>query len=587
MRYFLIFFFFLFQIFFSFAPTVQAQTDIFVDENIFAERGIFTGRKGLGDYQKTEFGRFRLISCSGGIPKDNILFLMVEALLQKDWKLEKPLIPYSQLDNVLEEKILYPVSSLDEKWFSGYENKAYFSLIYHLKEGTQELAVNKKFPVKACLKDLCKEEFLDLSLSIRNDSLYPTDVCTKMLRQFQLMIKKPKKEEVGAQLNILENNYLQLFVTFKKDVSFLNLQTQKLGNFEIVKKDFKDNQASLLIKTDINLTSDAIPLTLISSLGIFEIEVSPAQNPYVFLGENINWLDVFGAGILLFFLSPLFYLFLSLPDEKNALLEKVKKIQILFGILFLFVAFSFYLYPNLINLMELRGVFVWIMLGILLWLVYYPKYTLQMGIIVFLLFPKPYLTNLILMFSEEGGIWLFGLFFILFILGMLPFMLCKRLPILFSELRKLKQYTVLIRLPQMILLGWLLIAFFGNNSYSKSLPDDIETLKKNNQVVYVSVEDDVCLSCLLNKWSFSYYLNHMTDYKNNDVRILSLNINDERVKNFLRKNKLPLISQGLLWGSEQAYFERMHHFISIEEWYSFFQKVTPQEKIILPALYQE
>ena len=124
MRYFLIFFCFLFQFCMPFAhanePVLTSNIPVF-DEDTIIEQGIFTGRKGLGEYQKTEFGRFRLISCSGGIPKDNALFLMVEGLLFDGWVLQKPVIPYSVDEKILKEDISYPIADLNEKHFSKNE----------------------------------------------------------------------------------------------------------------------------------------------------------------------------------------------------------------------------------------------------------------------------------------------------------------------------------------------------------------------------------------------------------------------------------------------------------------------------------
>ena len=588
MRYFLIFFCFLFQFCMPFAhanePVLTSNIPVF-DEDTIIEQGIFTGRKGLGEYQKTEFGRFRLISCSGGIPKDNALFLMVEGLLFDGWVLQKPVIPYSVDEKILQEDISYPIADLNEKHFSGYKNEAYFSLVYFLKEGVTEFNLNKKIPVKACKDNICKEDLLDLSLILKNDSKYPTDICAKMHRKFQLIARKPQKKEIEAVLNIIDNNHVQLIASFNQNVSFLNFQTENLEDFEIIKKDFNENQASLLIKTNTKKMPQSLLVTLISSAGIFETNIEAKEAPYMFLKENLNWFYVFCSGIWLFFLSPLFYLFLSLPDKEAELLQRVRKIKIIYGLLFLTLAILFYFMPQLANLLEISGPLIVVSFLTLCWLLYKPMFGLGMGVLFFVLLPKPYMTEAVLTFSSIKG-YIFILFLIWYVISMFPFEALKKYPALFGALRNLKQYPILIRLPQIILFFWLIISFSANFSV-KVEPETINTLRKTNQPMYISVERGLCLSCYLNKLSLAYYLKHFTDYDKNKFLILTLDATKENSKEFLKKNKFALKTQGLFFGLNQIYPERIKGFIPIEEWHPFFYKVTPKEKENVPSIYSE
>ena len=586
MRYFLVFLCFLFQVFTCFAqastPLLESSASL-LDEEPIAEQGLFTGRKGLGDYQKTNIGKFRLISCSGGIPKNHSLFLMVEGLLDDGWVLEKPTILPSDNKEILKEEILYPISSLSDRKFTGYKTEVYFPLIYFLKKGTQEFNLNKKFSIKACKESACLEEMLDLSLSLKNDSKYPTDICSKMMRQFQLAVRTPQNKEVDVSWNVIDKNHAQLIATFNQDVSFLNLQSQELDDFEVIQKDFKDNQAALLIKMDTAKIPDSFLITLISSAGIFETGVSPQKGSYIFLSEELNWLNAVISGILLFFLSPLFYLFLSLPDQKESLVKNIGLIKKSFAFLFSCLAILFYFYPECIAFFEAYGIFIVISFLTLAWLLYRPKFNIGMAILLFFLLPKPYLNETLVSFSSVKG-YIFILFAIWFFIALLPFEIFKKYPALFGALRKLKQYPVLIRVPQIVLLIWLIVSVFGNISI-KINPETIDSLRKENQPMYLSVERGLCLSCFLNELSFSYYLKHFTSYKENEILFLRLDATQEHSKKFLKENKLALKTQGLLFGKNQVYPERIKGLIPIEEWYSLLKKVMPQEKENLPSLF--
>ncbi len=586
MRYFLTFFCFFFYICCAFAASNQepafASSDV-KEEIIFEEQGIFTGTKGLGKWQQTDFGKFRLISCSGGIPENNVPFLMIEGRLLDGWRLEKPLIPASTDENVLKEEILYPLNDLNEKRFLGYTGEVYFSLVQLLKESVTEFTVNKKFLVKACKIDYCKEEMLDLSLSLKRDSKYPTDVCTKMMRRFQMMIKKPQIDSIQTTLSILDENHLQLIASFQKDVSFLEVQTNALDNYEILRKDFQGNTASLLIKTKTTNLKDPFNVVLISSLGFFQKEVIPQKGVFHFFKEEMSIFSAIVAGILLFLLSPLFYLFLSLPNEKDALLLKVKQIKKAFGLTFFFLMMTFYFKPNLIDLFEINGSLILISFMVLVYLLIWPKFSLIGAIVLFFLFPKPYLMeSLSCLENMDGRVVI--LFVVWMIIALLPFEIFKKVPMLFEELKKLKQYPVLIRLPQGVLLLWLIISYMGNWFYPTSDAKEISSLKEGEQTIFVSAEKGLCLTCFLNKMTLSYYLENLSDFDQRKVHILSIDVNNDSAQEFLKGHKLSLKTNALLFGPNQSFPEKVFGFIPIDGWYRWLKKVMPEEKIKLPDL---
>lgn len=586
MRRFLSFFYLFFVVLF-FASQVNSQTladELRAwEENSILEQGIFTGKKGLGNFQKTPFGKFRLISCSGGIPDNKMPFFMVEGLLADGWVLDKPNIPSLNRDDILAEEILYPVQALDEKYFSGYKNEVYFSLVYLLKNNVTKFEINKKFPVRACKGTDCFEEVLDLSLAIENDTTFPTDICAKMMRRYQMMIKKPKKDEVIAKLSVIDDNHVQLLVDFKKNVSYLALQAADMPDFNVVQKDFQDKRASLLIETDVNKMPSSFVATLISSLGIFEVELAAQKSMYIFVGSDFDFSSVVWAGIWLFFLSPLFYLFLSLPNEKELLLKEIKRIFKIFFVIILTLGVLFYFNPSLIDFFEIHGILILISGMTLAYLLVKPKFDLTVAAVLFFLMPKPYLLDLVQGYAQKDISILIN-FLISFLIAFSPFYLFRKVPRLFEEIKKLKKYPIFIRLPQCVLIVWLLTSLVGTCYNPTQTNDDINRLKQNKQTVFVSLENGLCFTCLLNKLTFSYYLNHMAGSEREHIYFKTLSLSSASGRAFVDEYKLTIKSQGVLFGPKQAYGERVYSFVPFEGWYPLFKKVMPIEKEKIPDI---
>lgn len=173
------------------------------------------------------------------------------------------------------------------------------------------------------------------------------------------------------------------------------------------------------------------------------------------------------------------------------------------------------------------------------------------------------------------------------VLTLLPFMMFKKIPILFSEIKKLKQYPILIRLPQGILLFWLLLTLLGNVVPSYDHKNSFQTLKNEKQTIYVSVENGLCFSCMLNRWMLSYYLNNLTEFDKEKVHILTFKSNDSIAQTFIKENKLINKTQMLLFGPKQPFPEKIEGFVPVEEWYHLLKKVMPEKKKELPELFKK
>ena len=174
---------------------------------------------------------------------------------------------------------------------------------------------------------------------------------------------------------------------------------------------------------------------------------------------------------------------------------------------------------------------------------------------------------------ESGTFSIFFVFASWAFISYLPFNMTKNMPKLFKELKKVKQYPYLLRLPQVVLLIWLFVAFIGHFAFDKSDVSSKELLPQQNQITYVSIENGYCVRCLLNKWAFRYMSENTNLLLNKKTKIVSLNI-DSFEKEFLSENHIERATYGLLYGTNVPYPVILYGYVSLDEWPSYLKNVT-------------
>lgn len=552
----------------------QTQMVNGVEKKQSLERGLLTKDKGLSPFYDTDFASFRMLSCDGGIPQTNQLFLMIEAKIKNGWKLKKPIIPYETTNSYIEkEEIFYPINTKAIKRTTHYERDAYFALLYTLKEGTQSFNVKKDVSFTACQKEKCETKIIPLELMLNRSYAHSTDVCAMMLAAFQNVPTPPENDELKAKLIKIDDDYLQLLLDFKRDVNRINIQIETDKNWQLVKEDMRDNQAILLIKSQELVQLDKLNIKLATSVGAFDLNLPVEQGEWKALKKELSIFEIIKAGLGLFFLSPLFLIFLCLPDEKKQLLENVKHIK--YGIISLAVVCAVlgYFYIDIFNFFEIRNWNVLFAFAGIIYLLHKPNIPLKWAIVFFFLLPKPYLMD-VLYSLDRGQISIFFVFAVWAFISYLPFNITKNTPQLFQAIRTVKQYAYLLRVPQALLLIWLLVAVGGHFVFDKGHTFNEDTFSHKNQITYISIENGYCVRCLLNKWSVRYLADNTNLLLDKNVNIVSLSVNSVEGKNFLSTRHLEQATFGLLFGPKKPYPLVVYGYVSLDEWPDYLKNVT-------------
>lgn len=547
----------------------------FLEENT----GLLTGKKGLGEWQKTPFGDFRLLSCEGNLVDQTPLLLAIEAKINQGWTLKKPyIIPYQKLpQGIQSEEIFYPIHQVFVKNDNTYQDDVFFLMRYDVAQVPNEILFEKQIVLSAQHNDDDQQErILTLPLLMKKDKTsFQTDMCPALLYEFQQVPHQVQNDEVIVNAYSKDHQLIQLNMRFQKKIDYVNLQIDMPYDWDLEDKRINENNVQFLIKTHQPLPQGFdLSLKVLSSLKWYQLTVPIQSKDFQFMPQKMSWFDVIIAGILLFFLSPVLTCLCALNKKDKGILQR-QSLSFCLGIWGLCVlgAFGFFfdLFPQDLFETQTVGLVIGIMVSCyLLWKA--PYFNLLTGGICFLFMPKPYLTqitNQLTPYQLETVL----VFIVWGVICSLPFYLLRKQVWFFDQLQKTgRHFLILQRFPAVCCLIWcacvLILPCFNSNKPFVSF-EEIQQEINQDHLVYLSVENGYCFSCVLNQTMLNLTFNenmpqyHLTQYR---LRL-------DREYDFMTQRKLPKDSYGLLFGNKKPYGEMINGYVTPLKWNDLLFKV--------------
>lgn len=553
--------------FFEKPENINIFTLFYLDQK---DAGLFTGNRGLGEWHYLPFGEFRLVSCTGAVPRNKTLFLALEAQINSDWTLKKPQIPISVMPNIHNEQILYPIQNVFQNRTDSYTGSVFFPLIYQLKEYQKPFSLTKEFVLSGCHQSECHTVKLPLSIQIPAGKAYPTDICPAMMNEFQ-SVPIPPMQKMQAQAITQGENLIQLILKFNEKIDYINLQIDNDIEWNLEKKYINEKTVHLLLSTKQPLkVPTLLNLKVLSSAGWYDVPTLLERGTFIQDKPFFSWKKAFLSGILLFFFSPLFILFWSLDPKNQKMLTRQFHLLVI-GISIIALGYSFGLFLQILplDLFETQGWGIIIGLSALLYLLFKPQLNLKKTALFFFLLPKPYLSS-VLSTIDIHIFQPFKLFLLWGIICLIPFFLTRRQPQFFKQLKRAQKQIIKIkRTPIILLLMWCLTVILGPYFIQSRTDFSFEKLSnalQENKIVYVAVENGYCLSCLMNQVALRFFYPGNTLYTQGKLEIFTLKANTPNGQKTLKKLMLQPASFGLLYGSKKPYGVLINTYISPEKW---------------------
>ncbi len=532
-----------------FSPFFLARTDT----------SPLSGTRGYGDFAELPFGKARLVSCYSGIAGNRAVFVAVQILSRPEWYFYKPDVTVTS--KTAQKPIVSAPLNIgrnDGEKRDFYYNEMFFPIILELDETSRPYNLTADIEIKACKKEGCETFQTPLSLPLTNNERFPTGICPLMM---QVLQQTPMPPIDGTTLQAVQNEkgHIQLFFEFADSPKVLNIQTDNDWTFKVLSKNIKGRSASVIIEpSQIVRPGDMILLKAVTTQHSYDLPVRLKAGAFIPLAFPFAWGTAFLGGIFLFFFTPFFALFFTYaPRSKKAVRQTGKETTLsILAFTFLF-ALSYQAglikpvsptqsYPLLASACAL-------LLG---WLLIRPKMGLLGAFLCLLLLPKPYLDNA---FDTMPADSLYPFFVPLFwgITVSLPFYLMYKKPELMFQVFKVfksgaREINKAVRLPVLLLLGWLVIGGIGNayinNSIPLYTPERLQAALKENKIVFVSVENPVCLQCAWNKGvalktGFARPL-----YKAGRIVLLRVDAQSPEAAEFMAKNDKRTFPLNVLYG---------------------------------------
>lgn len=536
------------------------------------DSSMLTGRKGLEKWHNLPFGDFRLISCTGNTTTTGTLLLGLQARIKEGWQLKKPVIPpYNDLDRpqgIIREDILYPIQDVLLHNTTYYTQDSYFLLRYDMKDVAPETLFSKEITLTAEQNGQSETvtELFQLPLT-KADVAYQTDVCAPLMHELQQTPLPVEQEEVTAQVFVQQEHLVQINLFFKEKISYINLQIDTPKEWDLENKHILGNKVQFLIhfKDEVSL-GEELSLKVLSSAGWYDYKATVQEGNFLFFPARINIFLYLISGLCLFFLSPALTYFCAL-NPKN-LQQEIYKLQkvVLTGTSLFAVGFLVHIIPQNIFETHLLGLIIGVITA--LYLLKNPQISLSAFIILFLLFPKPYLAhiqNLLTRYDIVSyavfAFWAGCLF--------LPFFLLKKQAVFLSYLQKSGfSFALFRRVPAIFALGWCLFVLLFSYSIPRekfSSPDQITREINQGNIVYLSVENGYCLRCLLNQ-NILYYFYNKNDLAQRQIKFITLDTRTTKGDVFLRQKMLPNDSFALLYGNKKPYGVMVEGYQAPDSW---------------------
>lgn len=412
----------------------------------------FTDQAGYTPWQSFPGGKARFVSCSAGVPQNAVLLTGLQIIPQADVQVQKPIL--STDFAAKETKILYPIqdpfATNTSAFYTG--DVLFFPIVFHLNDTQREIQIPLKATLPLLTPNGARTETLSFTLPLKPDTPLSTPICAALMDTLQ-RVPEPAGQHVSGTLTQSGENTLDLNLSFDFTPTRVFAQLDGSTVLTPIQIRLKNKTAFLQFKTDTPLSPNT-PLTfhIITDQGWFSLPLTgttpPASTPIS--APSFSLISL----LALLFFSPFWVTVFYLPKRQ------FRRTMALLGIAAAGIFFSFewimlqttpafLIYPGVLQCLLALFILIFFLKTARTGFVSWP-------ILILLLTPFPFLiSHFVQMISLPLKTQAF-LLFLQTIAVCFPLIIGWIHPLLIQRWAALKN-TLFIRLPLLILCGWLVL----------------------------------------------------------------------------------------------------------------------------------
>lgn len=555
-----------------FSTAVSAQQiergKFFPDQFILND--IFDKQKGFGPVQTFDFGTVRAVSCRQTVHDQKKILTALQVSLNPEWVLKKPMIAADSNPLWTEEKIFYPFSTEDS-----YQGTVFFPIIYTLTDSSQPFEAHKEIPLTVCRNETCQTQSVLFSLNLNAGTGYPTSVCPAVTDALASS-PHPLPENIIVSARVSPDNRIQVIVDFPQKPKLFEGYFPKAFQYTLQKKSIYGLRAEMIFVPAEKIKEGLfLPFTLVSSQGTFETNLYPRFLPFILADRPADYPPALTSGLLLLFFSGFYLLFWSVRlvhrEEFNKIWRQVYRYAFAFpfliaGLLFFGVPIGlFFSHPIVLALQAI------LLIGLLI----KPYISVRFLPVLLPMMPYLFLTDYFLSIPPfQWGV--FGIALVWSLCCAAPFYFTRRLPMLFQSFSTAQRpIRLIIRLPLIISLIGIGCIFFLPDVAVPYSKEALQAALDENKSVYVTVENNTCLTCRINHLSVRFTDPARFYRQRGDFILMRVSQQSSEGKALLKNYGLSSsASFGLLFGpnDKNGYFMK-NKYLKSSEWKAFFEQV--------------
>lgn len=472
-----------------------------------AQQAMAKSTDGVSEIAEHPSATTQLLSAMTGIQNSETVLVGLEMTPYQGWTIHHPLIT-AEADSY--QSTVFPQFRTDlpptKEWNAVYEQKTIFPILLEGKP-KKDITLRVTATWMGCPPpdeeiQTCLHEKAMHTLKLPVGEAYPTTRRAALNRSLITAAVDIEKTAVQTENRKRNNGDIEIRLTFPQKVQHLDIRAEKPYTIQPISMHSVGRVWRIVVRPAEEVTiGDVIPFSIRTTKGCYTMNLKVSDNPLPLLPEELPFKIAFWSGILFFLLSPLWSLWLcpqAVAKTGKDLNETLKRVRMGIGCVMTLFGLLWSCGINLGNWIQFP-LMNWIAIAAGCYLIWKPIPPTWVMCLLVCLLPKPFWDDVAFVSTTSKCgllLWWFACCFIPFNIWVIA---GKHILKFFKQQNNVPAYQVIVRLPYLIMTGWILSATLLSFFIDKDPTPNVKVLPTP---ALIRVTEPVCLTCIKDRAFF-------------------------------------------------------------------------------------